>query len=216
MGETVAVIAPIRAGSRIRQAVPWLAGLGGVAATLAAGYLEYQSRALGALVILVTTGLFLGTGLLLIAQHRRGDGALALLAGLLRDNPARIRSEPAFAMLCDVAPLPASSGMTQRHRLNRGGDRQANRALQMIVISRLRIDERTKAYAAKKTAEGHSKLEIIRCLNGSSPARSTTSSSQPPPDSPTRPHTTGRFLHHQPISRRAGAVKLEHPTAERP
>jgi hypothetical protein len=65
---------------------------------------------------------------------------------------------------CGVAPLPASSGMTQRHRLNRGGDRQANRALHMIVISRLRIDERIKAYAAKKTAEGHSKLEIIRCL----------------------------------------------------
>jgi hypothetical protein len=83
MGERVAVIAPIRTGSRIRQAVPWLAGLGAVAATLAAGYLEYQSRALGALVILLTTGLFLGTGLLLIAQHRRGDGALALLAGLL-------------------------------------------------------------------------------------------------------------------------------------
>jgi transposase len=82
------------------------------------------------------------------------------------DNPARIRSEPAFAMLCGVAPLPASSGMTQRHRLNRGGDRQANRALHMIVISRLRVDERTQAYAAKKTAEGHSKLEIIRCLIG--------------------------------------------------
>jgi hypothetical protein len=80
------------------------------------------------------------------------------------DNPARIRSEPAFAMLCGVAPLPASSGMTQRHRLNRGGDRQANRALHMIAISRLRVDERTKIYAAKKTAEGHSKLEIIRCL----------------------------------------------------
>jgi hypothetical protein len=54
--------------------------------------------------------------------------------------------------------------MTQRHRLNRGGDRQANRALHMIAISRLRVDERTKIYAAKKTAEGHSKLEIIRCL----------------------------------------------------
>jgi transposase len=80
------------------------------------------------------------------------------------DNPARIHGEPAFAMLCGVAPLPASSGMTQRHRLNRGGDRHANSALHMIAISRLRIDERTKAYVAKKTAEGHSKLEIIRCL----------------------------------------------------
>jgi hypothetical protein len=54
--------------------------------------------------------------------------------------------------------------MTQRHRLNRGGDRQANRALHLAVISRLRLDPRTKAYATKKTAEGHSKMEIIRCL----------------------------------------------------
>ncbi len=54
--------------------------------------------------------------------------------------------------------------MTQRHRLNRGGDRQANRALHMIAISRMRTDDRTKAYVAKKTVEGHSKLEIIRCL----------------------------------------------------
>lgn len=82
----------------------------------------------------------------------------------LGDNAARVRTEPAFAMLCGVAPLPASSGITQRHRLNRGGDRQANRALHMIAISRMRLDDRTKAYVAKKTAEGHSKLEIIRCL----------------------------------------------------
>lgn len=82
----------------------------------------------------------------------------------LGDNPARVRTEPGFAMLCGVAPLPASSGMTQRHRLNRGGDRQANRALHMIAISRMRTDDRTKTYVAKKTAEGHSKLEIIRCL----------------------------------------------------
>lgn len=82
----------------------------------------------------------------------------------LGDNPARIRSEASFAMLCGVAPLPASSGKTQRHRLNRGGDRQANRALHMAAISRLRMDDKTKAYAARKTAEGHSKLEILRCL----------------------------------------------------
>ena len=67
-------------------------------------------------------------------------------------------------MLCGVAPLPASSGITRRHRLNRGGDRQANSALHLAVISRIRIDEKTQAYLAKKTAEGHSKLEIIRCL----------------------------------------------------
>lgn len=88
-------------------------------------------------------------------------GQLLVTAG---DNPDRMKSEAAFAMLCGVSPLPASSGMTQRHRLNRGGDRQANRALHLAVISRLRLDPRTKAYAAKKTAEGHSKMEIIRCL----------------------------------------------------
>ncbi|GAB6857838.1 IS110 family RNA-guided transposase [Microbacterium xylanilyticum] len=88
-------------------------------------------------------------------------GQLLVTAG---DNPDRLRSEASFAMLCGVSPLPASSGMTQRHRLNRGGDRQANRALHLAVISRLRIDPKTQAYAAKKTAEGHSKMEIIRCL----------------------------------------------------
>jgi len=78
-------------------------------------------------------------------------GQLLVTAG---DNPARMRSEAGFAMLCGVAPLPASSGLTQRHRLNRGGDRQANAALHLAVISRIRMDERTQAYVAKKTAEG--------------------------------------------------------------
>ena len=81
------------------------------------------------------------------------------------DNADRLRSEAAWAMLCGVAPLPASSGKTTgRHRLNRGGDRQANRALHIIVISRLRTDEATRAFAARKTTEGISKLETIRCL----------------------------------------------------
>jgi len=88
-------------------------------------------------------------------------GQMLVTAG---DNPDRMKSEAAFAMLCGVAPLPASSGMTQRHRLNRGGDRQANRALHLAVVSRLRLDPKTRAYVAKKTAESHSKLEIIRCL----------------------------------------------------
>jgi transposase len=88
-------------------------------------------------------------------------GQLLVTAG---DNPERLRSEGAFAMLCGVAPLPASSGKTQRHRLNRGGDRQANRALHLAVISRMRVDPTTKAYVAKRTALGHSKLETMRCL----------------------------------------------------
>jgi hypothetical protein len=63
-----------------------------------------------------------------------------------------------------VAPIPASSGKTNRHRLNPGGDRQANAALYLIALCRLRYCERTQAYAAKRTAQGRSKREILRCL----------------------------------------------------
>jgi transposase len=80
------------------------------------------------------------------------------------DNHQRTRSEAGFAMLCGVDPLSASSAMTQRHRLNRGGDRQANSALHTAAVSRIRMDEKTQAYLALKTSQGHSKLEIIRCL----------------------------------------------------
>jgi transposase len=89
-------------------------------------------------------------------------GALLVAAG---DNPERLRSEASFAHLCGVAPLPASSGKTTgRHRLNRGGNRQANNALWRIVIGRLRWHQPTKDYLARRTAEGLSKKEIIRCL----------------------------------------------------
>jgi transposase len=81
------------------------------------------------------------------------------------ENPERMKSEAAFAMLCGVAPLPASSGKTRRYRLNRGGDRAANCALHMAAtISRLRVEPRTRAYAARRAAEGLSKKEILRCL----------------------------------------------------
>lgn len=88
-------------------------------------------------------------------------GALIVAAG---DNPARLRSESSFAHLCGVAPLPASSGKTQRHRLNRGGDRQANNALWRIVLVRMGTEQRTRDYVAKRTKEGLSKPEIMRCL----------------------------------------------------
>jgi transposase len=88
-------------------------------------------------------------------------GALLVAAG---DNPERLRSEGAFARLCGVAPLPASSGRTTRHRLNRGGDRDANRALYLLAIGRMSWDPRTRDYVARRTAEGLSKPEIIRCL----------------------------------------------------
>ena len=88
-------------------------------------------------------------------------GALLVAAG---DNPERLRSEAAFAMLCGASPVEASSGKTVRHRLNRGGDRQANAALYRIVIVRMRYHAPTRAYVERRTAQGLSKAEIIRCL----------------------------------------------------
>lgn len=81
------------------------------------------------------------------------------------DNADRIKNEAAFAKLCGVAPQPASSGRTTgRHRLSRSGDRAANSALYIVVITRMRHHEPTKAYFARRTAEGLSKRDIIRCL----------------------------------------------------
>ena len=91
------------------------------------------------------------------------DGAATLLVAA-GDNPARLRSDAAFAALCGVSPLPASSGKTNRHRLNRGGNRQANATLHRVVVVRLRWHEQTKAYAARRMEEGRSKPEIMRCL----------------------------------------------------
>lgn len=95
-----------------------------------------------------------------------GCGALvsADLLISIGDNPERIHSEAALAHLCGVAPLPASSGRTNRHRLNRGGDRRANSALYRIAMVRMKCDQRTREYVARRTEEGLSKREIIRCL----------------------------------------------------
>jgi transposase len=79
-------------------------------------------------------------------------------------NINRLRGEAAFAALCGASPVPASSGKTTRHRLNYGGDRQANRALHLIAVCRLRYCERTRAYAPRRSAEGKTKPEIMRCL----------------------------------------------------
>jgi transposase len=100
----------------------------------------------------------------LVARNSIGQGGAAQLLLTAGDNPERLHSEASFAALCGVSPVPASSGKTTRHRLNRGGDRAANSALHIIAIGRLRTDTRTKAYMAKRMAEGHSKLEVIRCL----------------------------------------------------
>ena len=91
------------------------------------------------------------------------DNAATLLI-VAGDNPRRLGSEASFASLCGVAPIEASSGKVVRHRLNRGGNREANRALYMVCLSRMRRDHRTQEYVARRTAEGKSKREIIRCL----------------------------------------------------
>ena len=79
-------------------------------------------------------------------------------------HPGRCRDDAAFAMLAGAAPIPASSGKTVRYRLNRSGDRQLNRALHTVVLSRLQRDERTRAYADRRRAEGKTDREIKRCL----------------------------------------------------
>jgi transposase len=79
-------------------------------------------------------------------------------------HPGRFRSEAAFASLAGVAPIPASSGLVVRHRLNRGGDRQLNRAIRVVVLTRTRHREKTRAYMARRRAEGRSTRETMRCL----------------------------------------------------
>ena len=93
-----------------------------------------------------------------------GPGTAATLLTTAGSNPERLHSEAAFAALCGVCPIPASSGKTNRHRLNRSGDRQANSALHRIVVVRLRCEHRTREYMRRRTGEGMSKLEVMRCL----------------------------------------------------
>src|ERR1700729_871730 len=100
----------------------------------------------------------------LVARNSIGHIGAAQLLLTAGDNPERLRSEASFASLCGASPVPASSGKTVRHRLNRGGDRAANSALHIIAIGRLRTDQRTKDYVARRIAEGHSKLDAIRAL----------------------------------------------------
>jgi transposase len=100
----------------------------------------------------------------LLAMFGVGLDVAGQLLATAGDNPERIHSESAFAHLCGVAPIPASSGKTNRHRLNRGGDRQANHALWRIALVRLRYDPATIAYRQRRAKEQKSNKEIVRCL----------------------------------------------------
>jgi transposase len=100
----------------------------------------------------------------LLAQHGIGTDVAAKLLTAAGDNPDRLTNEAAFAALCGVSPVPASSGKTNRHRLNRGGDRQANNALWTVAMVRLSHDPDTRAYADRRTKQGRSRRDTVRCL----------------------------------------------------
>ncbi|KKM04607.1 hypothetical protein LCGC14_1762540 [marine sediment metagenome] len=100
----------------------------------------------------------------LMAAPGIATGTVAEMLIVLGDNPERIRSEAAFAKLCGVCPIPASSGKTTRHRFNRGGNRRANAALHRVAVVRMRSHPETKLYVQRRMAEGKSPREIRRCL----------------------------------------------------
>jgi transposase len=122
--------------------------------------LDAQLERLDELIVPLVTAR--GPGLLRL--YGVGPDTAAALLIVAGDHPGRLRSEAAWAHLCATAPIPASSGKVTRHRLNRGGDRQANHALWRIVITRMSSHPPTRAYVTRRSKEGLSKPEIIRCL----------------------------------------------------
>jgi Transposase IS116/IS110/IS902 family len=125
-----------------------------------AQFLDGQLGRLDALIVPLVTARAPG----LLALYGVGPHTAAMLLIAAGDHPGRLRSEAAWAHLCAAAPIPASSGKTVRHRLNPGGDRQANHALWRIVFTRMSSDPATRAYVERRSKEGLSKKEIIRCL----------------------------------------------------
>lgn len=120
-------------------------------------------KELGDLTRQMTALLETSTAAGLLSQPGIGP-VTAAIAYAAWSHPGRIRSEAAFASLAGVNPIPASSGNTVRHRINRGGDRRLNRALHMAVITRMRMDPDTRAYVEKRTAQGRTPREIRRSL----------------------------------------------------
>jgi transposase len=125
-----------------------------------AQFLDGQLRRLDELIVPLVTARAPG----LLALYGVGPDSAAMLLVAAGDHPGRLRSEAAWAHLCATAPIPASSGKVTRHRLNPGGDRQANHALWQIVITRMSSHPPTRVYVERRTKEGLSKKEIIRCL----------------------------------------------------
>src|SRR5262250_2295869 len=123
-------------------------------------FLDRQLERLDELIVPLVTARAPG----LLALYGVGAGTAAMLLIAAGDHPERLRPEAAWAHPCATAPIPASSGKVTRHRLNPGGDRQANHALWRIVFTRMGSDPATRAYVERRTKEGKSKTEIIRCL----------------------------------------------------
>ena len=133
----------------------------------------------------------------LLAAHGVGPDSAAALLIAAGDNPERMKSERSFAALCALSPVQASSGRTVRHRLNRGGNRQANSALWRIATTRMRTDASTKEYVTKRQAQGKKRTEIIRCLKRHIAPQNLPADHQPathpglreaPPPTPTSSH----------------------------
>jgi transposase len=125
-----------------------------------AEFLDGQLTRLDELIVPLVTSRAPG----LLALYGIGPDTAALLLIAAGDHPGRLRSEAAWAHLCAVAPIPASSGKVTRHRLNPGGNREANHALWRIVITRMSSHAPTRAYVERRSEQGLSKKEIIRCL----------------------------------------------------
>jgi transposase len=100
----------------------------------------------------------------LVARKGVGPDTASTILVAAGDNPHRLRNERAFASLAGANPIPASSGKTTRHRLNRGGDRQLNSALWRITMVRLATDDGTRAYLERRVSEGKTKIEAVRCI----------------------------------------------------
>lgn len=164
--------------------------------------------------------LVVATAPALCALHGVGPEVAAQMLITAGDNHDRLTGEGAFARLCGVAPQPASSGQTTgRHRLSRSGDRDANSALYLVVITRMRRHAATRAYVERRTAEGRSKREIIRCLKRYVAREVFTAITNPPADLPTgselREMRTERHLSLTAVSSQFGTTPINISRIER-
>src|SRR5580704_9918142 len=137
-----------RGGPILPPIATWIPPIASALSSLARRYLELHDEIadLDAMIAAIVDELAPN----LVARNSIGHIGAAQLLLTAGDNPERLRSEASFASLCGVSPVPASSGKAVRHRLNRGGDRAANSALHIIVIGRVRADNRTKDYVARR------------------------------------------------------------------